>query len=319
MRALSNLLVSTITRGAMESEGSSRLFALSPLDGSRRTAIEIPDSPLRHRDPNPRGGMRGARGIAVGDGEIFVANYDTIFRYDLSWRLLGLISHPQCADIHDIALRDGRLWAASTRNDRLMEFDLDGRLTDCLNPWDMGLIEDAFRIWRGVGVGADDLRDPRTHDKAQTDCLHLNSFAFASSGDLIVSLGQVRVNGHCESALVRVGAAGGAEIVHRRSAAPVPAHNVLVTPDGSILHADTANGQVVALGSRPGQTPQSILTTGGGYTRGLCLLDDGRIAVGVQNEVWLLDSATLCNVQRILISHDPRESVHSIAAFTGQS
>ena len=272
----------------------------------------MPEARLRACDPNPRGGTRGARGIAVGDGEILVANYDTIFRYDASWRLVGAISNPQCADIHDIAFCDGRLWVASTRNDRLFQFDLDGNVKDRFDPWDMGFVQDAFGIARGRSDAAGDLRDPRTHDKSQTDRLHLNSFAFADDGGLLVSLGQVRVNGHCESAIVRFGASGGADVVHHAAAAPVPAHNVIELPDGTIVHCDTANGQVIAIDPAPGNDVKTLLQTCGGYARGLCVLDDRRLAVGVQNEVWLFDPVNTGEVRRIRVSDDPRESVHSI-------
>lgn len=305
------LLITTIVRAAQPGEQSAGVYSLDINLRVRRTHAAPPDARLRLRDPNPRGGMRGARGIAVADGDIYVANFDSVFRYDRAWNLLGVVSHPQCADIHDIALHGGRLWVASTRNDRLFQFDFDGKVRDIVDPWQMGFVEDMFGMMKKGEVSAGDLRDPRTHEKSRTDRLHLNSLAFTNAGDLIVSLGQVRVNGHCESALVRLGASGGAEIVHRRDDAPVPAHNIVEMPDGRLLHCDTANQRVVAIDPESGNA-RTIIATDGGYTRGLCRLDDGRLALGAQNEVWVFHPDRAANIERFRISNDPRESIHSI-------
>ncbi|NUM52790.1 MAG: hypothetical protein HUU46_04020 [Candidatus Hydrogenedentes bacterium] len=305
------LLVSTIKRGANPSEPSSSVYTLSDCNYAVGAAPNVQDAALRRFDSNPRGGMRGARGVAVGDGATFVANFDSVFRYDRAWNLKGVTSHPWCADIHDIALHDGRLWVASTRNDCLVQFDLDGNVRDIVDPWGMGFVEEAFGVPRKREVTVDDLRDPRTHEKSQTDRLHLNSFAFTDAGDLIISLGQIRVNGHCESALVKLGASGGVELIHRNAEAPVPAHNIVALPDGRLLHCDTGGRQVVAIEPQSGCV-QPIIKMFGGYTRGLCRLNDDRMAVGVQNEVWMFDPDRAGHVERIRISDDPRESIHSI-------
>jgi hypothetical protein len=84
-------------------------------------------------------------------------------------------------------------------------------------------------------------------------------------------------------------------------------------PDGVILHCDTARRQVIALNPDGTSQAREIVSTDG-FTRGLCLLGDGRVAVGVQNEVLLFNPHCVTDIQRIRISEDPRESVHSIVA-----
>src|SRR5262245_40188631 len=74
------------------------------------------EPPHRGSDPNPRGGMRGAKGIAVLDDEVFLANASVIYRFDTSWNITACITHPSCGSIHDIAWHDGGLWVTSCCN-----------------------------------------------------------------------------------------------------------------------------------------------------------------------------------------------------------
>lgn len=310
----SSLLVSTVLRNASPHEPSAALWSLDASLAVCET-VDIPDSQARSLDRNPRGGTRGARGIAVAGDEVFVANYETVFRFDRNWKLRGALSHPECADIHDIAFRDGRLWVASTRNDLLFQFDLDGKMKETIDPWECGDIADAFGVAPKKLGRTGELRDPRTHDKSTTDRLHLNSFAFMDDGRLLVSLGQVRVNSHCESAVLRLGANGGYDVIHGHLRALVPAHNVLPMLDGTVLHCDTASAQVVRIDPSIRVGPQPVIETNGGYTRGLCRLGDGTIAVGVQNEVWLFNPNNRNMIHKVRVSNDSRVSVHSIAPY----
>ena len=101
------ILISTIVRNAHHTERSAAICLLDlPTASVRRLAV--PEAAHRNSDLNPRGGMRGARGVAVAGDEIFVANYGSILRYDREWNLKSIISHPHCADIHDIAIHEGR-------------------------------------------------------------------------------------------------------------------------------------------------------------------------------------------------------------------
>ena len=200
----------------------------------------------------------------------------------------------------------------STWNDLLFQFDLDGGAKAIIDLWENGGIANFFRVHQSKSVRDIDVCDPRMYERALTDRYHLNSFAFAPDGDLMLSLGQIRVNGHCESALVALGANGGARVVHHNSNAPVPSHNIEFMPDGTLLHAETANARVLRVYPNRQMAAETVLETNGGYTRGLCLLKDGRAVVGVQNEVWIFDPTSGEIAQRIRISDDARESVHSI-------
>ena len=193
-----NLLVSTIVRSAGLNELSGHLFMVD--DDTRRVASRCPapEPALREFDANPRGGMRGAKGIAVVDDRIFIANFSAIYEYDPHWRLRQVISHPSCAGIHDIYHRDSRLYVTSTRNDIIFEFDLEGGIHDVFNVHaDPGLL--AGIGWRiknhlrrdTVLGGKIDFRDPRTHCVERFDRTHLNSVCFLPDGDMLVSLGHL--------------------------------------------------------------------------------------------------------------------------------
>lgn len=193
-----NLLVSTIVRGAGLDEPSGYLFMVD--DNTRRVTsrCSAPEPALREFDANPRGGMRGAKGITVVDDRIFIANFSAIYEYDLHWRLRQIISHPSCASIHDICHRDGRLYVTSTRNDIIFEFDLEGEIHDVFNVHaDVDLLAGIGRRSKNhlrrdtVLSGEIDFRDPRTHRLERFNRTHLNSVCFLPDGDMLVSLGQL--------------------------------------------------------------------------------------------------------------------------------
>jgi len=52
-------------------------------------------------DPNPRGGLRGAKGITCNGNLILISNSHSIFVFDRNWILQRIISHPSCAGRFD--------------------------------------------------------------------------------------------------------------------------------------------------------------------------------------------------------------------------
>ncbi|MCC6694138.1 MAG: hypothetical protein IT365_00780 [Candidatus Hydrogenedentes bacterium] len=311
---MTRLLVSTIVREARPLEISGYLYTVDRDECAVRERTPFIEAPLRDIDPNPRGGMRGARGIAVNGDEVYVANFSAVYRFDTQWRCLGVISHRDCADIHDIAVHDGSLWVTSTRNDMLMEFDREGTLRaqmslrDSVGPGD-GLPDSISQPWNGT-----DFRDPRTHDKTQHDFLHVNSLVFAPDDSLVVSLGQVAAADGPQSRLVRLNPHGGSELASELDGATVPRHNALHLPDGSLLLNDTPRGELVLFDSNTG-AERNRIAIGAGYLRGLAQLEDGRIATGAQQQIALVDTRTQDPPKFIRLSHDPRESVHSIVVL----
>lgn len=62
----------------------------------------VPESVNRDRDPNPRGGVRGARGLATTDGRLLMANAERVFVLDASWTPTDTFEHPHLAGVHDL-------------------------------------------------------------------------------------------------------------------------------------------------------------------------------------------------------------------------
>jgi hypothetical protein len=279
---------------------------------------------MRELDPNPRGGMRGGRGIAVRDGEIFVANFDTVYRYDRSGGFTPFVSHPSCSDIHEIAFKGDLLLVTSTRNDLLLAFDEDANLARHYNAraWSgvrerLGWEEpNRFEV-KSIYSGRIDFRDPTSHDKASCDTAHVNSVCVCPDGEALVTMGLVVTNPEAnegKAAVVRLRDGASPEVIYVQKDTTVAIHNLLIQPDGTLLFLDTGGGALVRLNRDTG----ALLSRSpfpSRYLRGLHRFNDGRLAIGDQNSILLYDPAVPSPCSRILISANPRESVHSIATI----
>jgi hypothetical protein len=192
-------LVTSTHRECQPGESSGYIYTVD-LDRKQVTSrCPVIEPPHRDADPNPRGGMRGAKGIAVYEDHVFVANASVIYRFDHSWNIVGSITHPCCASIHDIVIQDGTIWAASCCNDLVFQFDLEGRVLQVLNLRSIPDLQEELG-WHPsnrldletILSGAIDFRDPRTHRQEVTDGAHINSLCFLPNGDLLVLLGLIR-------------------------------------------------------------------------------------------------------------------------------
>lgn len=315
-RVPKRILVSTICRHSHFDQPSGFVILIDLDVGRPVHRLPVPEPPLRGTDPNPRGGMRGARGIAVAGDTLFVANYSSVFQFDHRWRMVGSCSHPLCADIHDIAYHDGQLWVTSTRNDLLLALHLDGRIAECIDPWQSEAVQaltDGHRSAAPSRSDDIDFRDPRTHDKTRTDQLHLNGFATSADG-FRLTLGQVRTNGRPLSAVLKLASNAGPSLETQLSDAVVPSHNLLPWDADTYLHLHSAACAVLAVDVRGG-----VFTEIGryeqGFLRGLCRLDATHYAVGARNCLLVFRFGDPTPLRRIAISSSPNESIHTIAAL----
>lgn len=191
-----NLIITSAIRESEHNEPSGYIYTLD-IEQRRVTGRTPIIEPLHlHKNTNPRGGMRGAKGIAVAPDRIFIANYSAIYCFSPSWGTLGVISHPACAGIHDIVLRNGRLWATSARNNLLLEFDLTGSLRQHFDLLAfararelLGRNTKCLLTDRDILSGAVDFRDPRTHNYDTYDRMHVNSVCFLPDDSVLVLLG----------------------------------------------------------------------------------------------------------------------------------
>lgn len=195
---MQRLIVTTTKRHVRADEPSGFIYALDLQKGVILRKSEIIEAPFRAADTNPRGGLRGAKGIAVRPGEIAIANPSLVFRYDRSWNLLGCTTHPSCAGIHDIAFEGDSLLLTSSRTDTLFQFDLQGRLlehnhlrTSARSVEGLQWAAPTLLTDGQIEEGSLDFRDPGTHRQEDYDRAHLNSVCSLPGGDRLISLGQL--------------------------------------------------------------------------------------------------------------------------------
>lgn len=194
------ILISTSWRHTGYNQPSGRLLVFDLNQYKTIKTCEIIEAPHREHDPNPRGGFRGLKGISIAGETIAIANSSTIFLYDKTWKPLKAIWHPICSGIHDIYLEEDRVWVTSSRNDLVFCFDLDGKLITYLDVREFKVFNNLsnnalkpFLSKKEIVRGKINFRDPRTHDHAITDRLHINSFTVLSNGEYLLSCGLLRI------------------------------------------------------------------------------------------------------------------------------
>lgn len=316
-RAAGRFLVSTICRGSRPGEACGHLYVVDPERGVE-SACPVPPPPYLHREPNPRGGIRGGRGLAAGGDTVYVANGAGVLRFDRSWRRLAQIGHPWCGNVHDVAVHDGRLWVCSTANDALAAFDPAGRLADLIDLRPAARIPGDRRRFR-AGI---DYRDPAGYQLARSDRLHANGIGFDADGAPLVTLGLVEADEPGRprrgmtarrGMIARADGCGAPITVAHGAAAPI--HNVAPGAGGALLTLDTGAGALRIL--RPDGAAAASLTLAPpaprGFLRGLCRAGGGRLLVGDRNRLLIVDLDAGRTTRAITLSASVREAVYAIA------
>ncbi len=304
----SRCLVSTICRGSRPGEPSGYLYVVDPERGVQGSC-PVPPAPHLHREPNPRGGIRGGRGLATDGDTVYVANGSGMLHFDSSWRRLADIDHPWCGNVHDLAVRDDRLWVCSTANDALVVFDAAGRLTDLvdLRPA-AGLAGDRARFSAAV-----DYRDPTGYAPAASNLLHTNGVAFHADGSPLVSLGRVEAEGDGHRGLIARADGRGAPLPVADDVA-VPIHNVVPMAGGTFLTLDTGAGELRVM--RADGTVADSMTLAPpaphGFLRGLCPAGGDRLLAGERNQLLVVDLENR-TARSLPLSQSPSEAVYAIA------
>ncbi len=252
-----------------------------------------PESTFRGRDPNPRGGTRGARGVSVYGDRLVVANAERLFVFDSSWRLLAEISDRLMSDVHDVLAEEHGIWVAATGCDLLLFVRWDGRIE---HEWSLRedgelLRELGFRERSLPRIDPDvDWRDPRARGEGY-ERLHLNSLARGENG-LLASLGRVILTlepPDLASALVQVSRTGAVSVLFRREATVAPNHNVAV--DGDLLVYNDSNRDCLVAYDRSRGAERCAVPIPGdpGWARGLARVGPTRWLVGSQAPLALYE------------------------------
>ncbi|MBN1535533.1 MAG: hypothetical protein JW908_02290 [Anaerolineales bacterium] len=195
---MTKLIISTVRRHIPVSEPSGFLYTLDFENQRILRRTNIIEPPYREWDNNPRGGLRGCRGIAINDEQIAIANASYIYRFNPNWTALGIISHPSCTAIHDILLSDNGVWVTSARNDLCAFLEYSGNMREFIYLREYGISLKGLGWLPPIVMDADnipnsdiDFRDPRTNDDEKYNLAHVNSICFLANGDKLISMGLV--------------------------------------------------------------------------------------------------------------------------------
>ncbi len=193
---MTRLLISTNHREVLNSAISGWLYVL---DLENRTVLKKSagiEAPYRTHDTNPRGGMRGMRGLSFRNGELALSNYSAILFFDHHWNLLRTFTHPSIASIHEIFYAEDGVWVTSTANDVLARFTLDGELAPLIY---MRTQKPLMRSLGGpmrqvvspkdLAAGKKDFRIRTYFNLDVFDRTHLNGICQMPNGRLLLSLG----------------------------------------------------------------------------------------------------------------------------------
>ena len=285
------MAITSVVRYAVPTEISGCLRVLDLERGRLSFVTPSPESTFRGRDPNPRGGTRGTRGVSVHQDRLVVANAERLFVFDTSWSLVAELSDRLMVDVHDVLAEERGVWVTATGIDLLLRVSWKGQLE---REWTFRkdrelLAQLGFRRrslpWTDPAL---DLRDPRLRGKGY-DRLHLNGLGQSCEG-VLLSFGRVVPSedprAEMSSALVRVTENGdGApqvDVLHRRRGIRMPSHNV--AEDGDLLvYNDSSRSCLVAWDIARRRTRCEVPIPGSPpYARGLARIGDDLWLVGSQ-------------------------------------
>ena len=339
--------------GQAEFSGFLRIVDLER--GEVLATAHVPESARRADDPNPRGGLRGAKGIGASGGRFVLANADTLFLYDERWSRIGEITHPLLGSVHDLLVEPEGIWITCTNADLLVRMGWDGELLD---QWSW---RSAPELVAELGLRPVprfeptlDFRDPKVVQGGVHNIVHLNSVSRSDEG-LVLSFGRVlgarmvrnrMVKGLLGRAAARLGVvrrrnipieaipanrlAGSSYVVvglreaeprqpvilYREAGIHVPNHNATKTGDCLVFN-DTNRGRLV-LHDLSGKQGRSVEIPGSpSFARGLVALGASVYVVGSQAPLALhvVDLERETVLRSIPLGGLERESVFSVCVL----
>jgi hypothetical protein len=183
--------VSSVVRAAALGSPTGFLRVLD-LDSKRILFCGFPpDSRFARDDPNPRGGMRGAKGISCDPERAAIAVSDRIRTFDSSWRELGEFTHAWFGQLHGILAEPNGIWVTATACDMLVKMSWEGEVIDSWFWRDDAGLRNALGLDHLPPFDAGrDYRDPLATG-GSFDTVHLNAVARSARG-LLVSFGLIR-------------------------------------------------------------------------------------------------------------------------------
>ena len=190
-------------------------------------------------DPNPRGGSRGGRGIALWRDGVIVATYASLRLYDRDLTFQREISHPLMAGLHEVYHPGGdTLWVSATAIDLALAVDLEGGQA-VRDVWPRNV--PAFQEPLGVTPSEiDPSADNRGHEhtlRHKTDRSHLHLNALGEwNGDLYGLFNRYAVIANLDRPDIVVRDLGDQTDGDRGLRG---SHNLLIEQDGTVTVAGT--------------------------------------------------------------------------------
>jgi len=332
------VLATTVVRESIR--GKQRTGYIYDIDWDAQRVVRrlpVPDPQFPETEDNPRGGVRGGRGVAVTRHGIVVANYDTLIVYDDDWNVLDTIGHPLFVGTHEIDWDGEHIWTAATAIDAVLRVSLeDGTVATAWDPHDPA-IASRFRISvRPHPV--DGSVDYRKREAPLLDQCHLNGVT-RRDGVTVVNCGLIRpaksriaklrnrfasrsrsalrmpprdTRRHAgSSAVLRLNGSVAPDVLVQLDGNDFPTHNgQLFDDDRVVVNDSTANTfRVFSLG---GEELVSHAIPGR-WLRGLEPVDHRRVLLGsAPASVSLLDLEENRIAARLQLSEDPNEAVHGL-------
>jgi hypothetical protein len=151
----------------------------------------MPESRRRALDPNPRGGLRGAKGVGVHGERLVVANVERVFVLDSGWRPRAEVTHPWLSGIHDLSCGPDGILVTSANCDLLLRVGWDGSVDE---EWtwrrDRELAAELGLPSPPAFEPELDYRDPVVLHTGLHNLVHLNGVARGRDG-VLVTLGRI--------------------------------------------------------------------------------------------------------------------------------
>ena len=302
---MTTFIATSVVRGSRQGESHGGVFLV---DFESDRVYQPLDWNTMDIDWQGRGWDRGLRGIAFDGNVIYIAASDELFAWTPEFKPIGSWRNPYLKHCHEICVFQRMLFLTSTGFDSILGFDLDRRRF----AW-------GLRIETGVTGFAATTFDPATGPGPPPgNRLHLNNVWCDDSGMHVSgmrTLGMLKFNGRD---------------VKRWVALPEGVHNARPFRDGVLFNDTGADAVRFAARDREQvftvpRYPDVRLTHADfddsrtarqAFGRGLCVVDDDRIAAGSSPSTIALHDLAAGRTRRIAtLTFDVRNAIHGLEVW----
>lgn len=251
----------------------------------------FPTAPDIDHDPNPRGNTRGGKGILVTEQEVFVGTYHTILVFDHELNLLRKVANNLFVNIHEMCFAGQNIWVSATTIDCAILVDPNGNTIKTFWPREEKVLQERFALAPMTIDKTADNRLAYIHAELSTKESHTHLNAVVKSG------AQTYILLNRQGAVVRI--EPDVKVIIE-DAALKGAHSPRISPDGEqMILCSSFTKSVLFFSIKTGKLLKKIDLLGFAevaklqqdhpdqpynksiFVRGLDILDEGRILVGI--------------------------------------